>query len=583
MMRTARVMLWLRWRLLMNLLRPTRKRDTLERASRALQVLGPALLVILFLPGVLLVGFLGALAGYYLPQSGNFHQPVLLILRIMLGAELGMTLLAPLLRAAQGTVPNAERLILLPIPLRALYISEVISALADPWSALLASGTLGLAGGLAAAGQWAASVVALTAGAALRLLIAGLSTLCTTTAQLIFRDRRRGELVSFVLLTSLAILGFMPGLLSTWNRDRRGPTTLEKVEEKSAESPAEKKRRPPDAPGWSGKPLPLWSVIYPPELYVRSVAKAADAAPFAALLPMVILGGWAVGLQAGGFRIYRRLMETPEVATPRRGPRVLEPRWPRVPWISDAASAVAIAQIRLVLRSVQGKIQTVMLPAVILVLGILWRRRPEELAPGGFAFPIGLLLGAFAVFLAMTTLEGTVLNQFASDRAGLTLEFLSPISDADLIAGKAAAGAILGVSRAVPSILIAAAIAPGGSPWLWVCLPLAGTAIFALMAPLGAILSAAFPKAVNPARLTKQNQPHPLAAILGMLVSLFALAPVIGLTALAAILVGSGPLALLLNALYAGAALLVSIPLFRLAARILAGRRENLALVAQGR
>ncbi|HEU5180234.1 MAG TPA: hypothetical protein VFW45_05545 [Candidatus Polarisedimenticolia bacterium] len=583
MIRTARVILWLRWRLLLNLMKPTKKRDTLERASRALQVLGPALMVILFLPGVLLVGFLGALAGYYLPQSGQVHQPILLILRIMLGAELGMTFLAPLLRAAQGSMPNAERLILLPIPLRALYISELIAALVEPWSAILASGTLGLALGLAAADAWAAAAIALLAGLALRLLIAALSTLCSTAAQLIFRDRRRGELVSFVLLTSLAILGFMPGLLSTWNRDRRGPTTLEKVEEKAAESPAEKKRRPPDAPGWSGKALPLWSVIYPPELYVKSVAKAADAAEAVALLPVAILWGWALGLQAGGFGIYRRLMETPEVATPRRGSRVLEPRWPRVPWISDAASAVAIAQIRLVLRSVQGKIQTVMLPAVILVLGILWRRRPPELVPEGFAFPIGLLLGGFAVFLAMTTLEGTVLNQFASDRAGLTLEFLSPISDADLIAGKAAAGAILGTCRGVPSILVAAVIAPGGSPWLWLCLPFAGAAVFSLMSPVGAILSAVFPKAVNPARLTKQNQPHPLAAILGMMVSVLALAPVVGLTALATLLVGSPPLALLLDALYTAAAMLVSVPLFRLAAHILAGRRENLALVAQGR
>jgi hypothetical protein len=583
MMRTARVMLWLRWRLLMNLLRPTRKRDTLERASQALQVIGPVILVVLFLPGILLVGFLGALAGYYLPQSGNYHQSVLVILRIMLGAELGMTLLAPLLRAAQGTIPNAERLILLPIPLRALYASEVIAALTDPWSAMLASGTLGLAGGLAAAGEYAASAIALVACAALRLVVAALSTLCSTTAQLIFRNRRRGELVSFVLLTTLTIVGFLPGLLSTWNRDHTRPTTLERVEAKAGESPVEKKRRPPDAPGWSGKPLPAWSVVYPPELYVKSVAISADTRSAAALLPLATLAFWAVGLHWTGGRIYRRLMETPEVATPRRGSRIFEPSWPSLPWIGTAASAVAVAQIRLVLRSVQGKIQTVMLPVVILVLGILWRRRPGELLPEGFAFPVGLLLGMFAVFLAMTTLEGAVLNQFASDRAGLTLQFLAPISDGDLIAGKAAAGAILGISRAVPSLLIAAAIAPGGSPWLWLCLPVAGVAIFALMAPVGALLSAAFPKAVNPARLTKQNQPHPLAGILGMIVSLFALAPVVGLSALATLLIGNPALALLLNALYAGLALLVSRPLFRLAARVLSRRRENLALVAQSR
>jgi hypothetical protein len=257
--------------------------------------------------------------------------------------------------------------------------------------------------------------------------------------------------------------------------------------------------------------------------------------------------------------------------------------WPQFPGLSNASSAVAVSQVRLVFRSVQGKIQFCILPLVILVLGFLWRRQPQKLIPEGSPLPLGLLLAAFGIFLAMMTLEGTLLNQFAMDRAGLTLEFLSPITDREMILGKAAAGAFLIASRAVPAMLIAALLVPGGSIFLWLSLPFAALALFAVMAPLGAILSALFPRAVDLGRLAKQNQPHPVAAILGMFGNLFAMGPILGLVAGAVFLLESAALALVLVMLWTGVALLIALPLMRLAERLLARRRENLALVAQGR
>jgi hypothetical protein len=197
--------------------------------------------------------------------------------------------------------------------------------------------------------------------------------------------------------------------------------------------------------------------------------------------------------------------------------------------------------------------------------------------------PMGLLLAIFGLFLALLTLEGTLLNQFAMDRAGLTLEFLSPLSDRDLILGKAAGGVILGASRAIPSVVLAAALAPGGSIFLWLSLPSAAVALFAIMAPVGAILSALFPKTVNLGRIGKQSKPHPVASMLGMLCSLTAMIPIAGLALLCVSFLKSPALALVALTAYAVAAVLISIPLMRLAERVLARRRENLALVAQGR
>jgi hypothetical protein len=582
MMRLATVMAWLRWRLLLNLLRPTKRRDALERASRALQVIGPIVVFLIFIPGVILAGFVGGLAGWYLPQTGSFHRPVLAILRTILSMELLLALLAPLLRAAQGSTLNLTRLLLLPVPVRALYASEALGAFVNPWLAILTTSSLLLPVGMAVAGELRGAATALLAAAGILAFLSGLETLASSSASLLFRDRRRGEIATFALMASLAGAAFLPGLLATFGPVKRRLPDAGSIEEKAAQAAPEKGRQP-EAPGWSGKPLPLWALAYPPELYARCVALSADRRPGAALLPLLPLLLWACGAHAIGSRLHRRLLETPEVSSSRRRGSGAVVSWPQFPGLSDAASAVAVSQVHLVFRTVQGKIQFCVLPVVILVLGLLWHRHPPQLTPSGPPLPVGLLLAALGILLAMMTLEGTLLNQFAMDRAGLTLEFLSPISDRELILGKAAAGAFLLASRALPAMLVAALVAPGGSIFLWLSLPFVALSLVAVMAPLGAILSALFPRAVDLGKIVKQNQPHPLAAILGMFGNLFAMVPILGLVAGALFLLQSAALALLFVMLWTGVALLISLPLMRLAENLLARRRENLALVAQGR
>jgi len=582
MMRTAAVMAWLRWRLLLNLLRPTKRRDALERASRAFQVVAPIVFFLIFVPAIILAGFAGGVLGWYLPQAGNFHRPILTVLRVILSIELMLALLAPLLRAAQGSTLNLSRFLLLPVPVRALYASEVLGTFVNPWLAILMTGSLLLPVGMAVAGELRGAGTALAAAAGILAFLSGVETLASSSASLLFRDRRRGEIATFTLMALLATASLLPGLFATFGPVKRRLPDAKSIEERAARAAPEKSRQP-EPPGWSGKPLPLWALVYPPELYARCVALSADRRSGAALLPLLPLLLWACGAHWVGSGLHRRLLETPEVSSPRRRGTGAVASWPQFPGLSNASSAVAVSQVRLVFRSVQGKIQFCILPLVILVLGFLWRRQPQKLIAEGSPLPLGLLLAAFGIFLAMMTLEGTLLNQFAMDRAGLTLEFLSPISDRELILGKAAASAFLLASRAVPAMLIAALLAPGGSIFLWLSLPFAALALFAVMAPLGAILSALFPRAVDLGRLAKQNQPHPVAAILGMFGNLFAMGPILGLVVGAVFLLESAALALVFVMLWTGAALLIALPLMRLAERLLARRRENLALVAQGR
>ena len=69
MIRILRAMVWLRLRLLANALRPTRRRDGLEHVSRAFQVVGPLLLLLLLIPGLAVMGFLGYFGGWLMPAG----------------------------------------------------------------------------------------------------------------------------------------------------------------------------------------------------------------------------------------------------------------------------------------------------------------------------------------------------------------------------------------------------------------------------------------------------------------------------------------------------------------------------------
>jgi hypothetical protein len=582
MIRYLRALAWLRWHLVVNSLRPTRKRDAVERASRVFQTLGPVLVFLFFIPAILMMGVLGLASGWFLGSSGKFLIPVLVALRFILVVQFILAVLAPLLRATQGAPPNLSRFLLLPVPTRLLYFGEAASSLGDPWVVILSAGVLGLAAGWAAAGSLLPALLVLLAGAALLALLSGVGALSSSFAHLVFRDRRRGELVSLVLLLVISIGGMTPALLSTFQPARReAPASAQGIDGRGAE----RKDSPPDlavlAQEWDGRALPPWAAVYPPELYVRCVALASARRASAVLLPLAVLGLWAAAAHVIASRIYRRLLETPESqSSGSRGGS--GPRWFELPGLSPAVSAVAVAEIKLVFRTVQGKIGLCLTPVLVLFMAILWWRRPGEMNVP-LPFPFGVILAFGGIVFCLLTLEPATLNQFAMDRAGLTLEFLAPVSDRELILGKMAGTAFLGASRGLLCYLTALVAVPGGSPWLWLAVPVAGAAVFLLLAPAGAILSALFPKASDIGRLGQAGKPHPAASALGMLCLLAGAGP-----AAAAALVAGGflkrpALAFLLVTGWALLAALISVLLLRAAERLLARRRENLALVAQGR
>jgi hypothetical protein len=208
-------------------------------------------------------------------------------------------------------------------------------------------------------------------------------------------------------------------------------------------------------------------------------------------------------------------------------------------------------------------------------------RRGAWTPPEGFPLQGGVVLAFLGAGFTLLSLQQVVLNQFALDRAGLSMQLLSPLTDRELVVGKAAGGAILGASAALLCIVPAVIVAPAGSLWLWLAVGAAAVGAYLLMAPVAAILSTLFPKRADLSKLGRAGNPHAAAEIIGFLFYLALPLPPVVATALALLLFESPRLAFLLMAGWALVCLLLAWPLFRLAIWLLGNRRENIAMVVE--
>ena len=188
----------------------------------------------------------------------------------------------------------------------------------------------------------------------------------------------------------------------------------------------------------------------------------------------------------------------------------------------------------------------------------------------------------FSSFVSLLAILPLAMNQFAIDRAGLTLTLLAPVDTMTLLRGKAVGNAVdrrdsrrrlLHRRRAAASRRRPGAVGVHSAhrdrrlpDW---------------SAPIAAILSAIFPRAVDLNSIGRGSNAHGAAGLLGMLAFVAAAAP----GTLLAMLVGVGLqrpiLAPLAVVVWMVVALGISLVLFRLAADIFDRRRENLGLTSQ--
>lgn len=567
MIRHLRALAWLRWRLLVNTLRGHR-RDRLERWSRIGSVLVPVLAAAAFVPGAVALGGFGLFAGWWMGTGHGLH-PALLIPRVSLGLVTAAMLLTPLVRSMGGSDASLSRLILLPIPRRVLYVAEMGWGFADPWLIMAAPALVLLPIGLLAAGAIRPAAMVALAGVLAFVALAGLGGFCSLLIQFLFRDRRRGELATLVLVVVLSGAGFVPALFATRNAQER-------LQKEAAPRHAQVRGRAPAAAPFE---IPSWLRAAPSELYGGLVAASLLDRPRAAAAWMGGLAVWIAVVHGAGYALFRHILAGPAIGSARRG--AVARRVPRfdLPWVAPEVAAVAWAQIRTACRTVRGKLPLLLAPATVLFVGFLFRRIPEEVPSMFLTAGFGAVL---SVVMTLLGLQPVMLNQFAIDGAGLSLEFVAPLTDRQLVQGKMLGCGILAAAGFLLCMIAVAFSYPAMSLSLWLTLFLGGTAAGALVVPVASLLSAAFPKEADLSRMGKRGNPNHAAALIGTGLTVAALGPPAGLVAIG-VLTGHERAALAAMVVWTGLCVAAVWPLGVVAAASLSRRRENLSLVARGR
>jgi hypothetical protein len=572
MIRTLRALSWLRWRLLINGLRGGQRRDRMEQISRALTFALPAILLALSLGSLVALAIIGFLGGRAMANGLLGFDVALLVLRILSLLLIGTIIVMAVVSPAQSSVSRYSRLLLLPISRRTLHVTEVGASLADPWIMLIGTALLSFAAGLIAGGWTGTAMVAVVAAIALMAVLACLGSLLGFAVAWLVRSRRRGEWFTLLFVLGISVLSIVPAMLGKRAEDRSR-------ERKAAGIPRD--RTP--LPQRFDRAMPGWTLALPSELFAVTIRGAAtdDSRLVAVGIGGLLLEGTL--LFVGSAAVHARLLSSVESNRARRSVSIGGTAGVRLPLLGPAASAVAFAQMRTAIRTVRGRLGVLLPGPMLAVLVFMFSRIGESPA---WMEAIGsrgyYLFGAGGIF-AIYSLQAFTMNMFATDRAGFTLQLLTPVADAELARGKVA-GCGLVIGAALSLCLIGAlAIAPGGSIFLWISAVLGVAATYLLLSPVAVWLSALFPVSADLSKTGSGGNPHGLAMLAGTLLVLAAAAPPAFILIAAEHWLDRSVLALPLMLVWTLIVAAIAHPLVVLASRAIGQRRENIALVAQGK
>jgi hypothetical protein len=420
---------------------------------------------------------------------------------------------------------------------------------------------IGVPIGLAIGLKFLAALIALVAGIVFLLFVMGLTSLASSFVHLLLRDRRRGDMVMLVLVLIIPVVSIMPQFFL--RAERSGGRKLTAAE-RAALPPTRMER------------LAVRTLPYIPSEMYRHATLNGRRTPAQAIAPLASLAVLAFAVQAVGFAAYRRVLDMPASLGARRA-GAFGGLWNRrILGLSTGASAVAMTQVRLALRTPRGRASIASPLLMPIVLAALMYRTGRMPIPGVGANN-GVGLAAFGMYAAILALIPLAMNQFAIDKAGFTRQMLLPLSVRDLLWGKAVGN---GFTAAIPAIfcfLLPWLMFPGGPAAYWIGLSLAWLATFVLLAPAAAALSAVFPKTVDLSSIGNSGNAHQAAGLLGMLAFVASTAPG-ALIAFGALRVLHRPDVIpLLLAGWCVAAFGISYLLFIPVRRLVESRRENLA------
>ncbi len=485
--------------MLINSLEKTGARDAVERFSIAIEKIGPIMAAVLLVPSGLLLAAAAAASGFALAR-GDQHSLFFEAARYLLFVIPIVSIFGPLLLPAADRT-NPVRLLLLPIPRSTLYVAQSSSAFGDIWVLVMLPIVLFVPLGLLAGGAVAAALISFLDGILLVLVVVGLTSLATSLLHILVRNRRRGELLALVFILVIPAVSMLPGLL---HGARQRPAIDGRL-------PTERKM-----PQWITAAGEQALLVYPTEVYIRSTRVASTGEVVPAAAGLVALGATALLLHAVGMFTFAKVLDSPGSTGARRAVPT-RAAWSRtLPGLSPGASAVALSQLRLALRTPRGR-SILLSPVIMIAVFAAMMRSGQMGATGPFAFNGGLGVAAFASFICLMTILPIAMNQFAVDGAGLTLVLLSPLTDREYLAGKAVGNGLIAALPVTISFLMSLVLLPGGSAALWLSIPLAHLATYFVVAPAAAVFSAIFPRVVDLNSIGRAGNAHGLAGLLGML------------------------------------------------------------------
>jgi hypothetical protein len=570
MLSSLRAITWLRWRLLANTIRGGKRRDRLEQISRAFAVFVPIVVAAMLTGSVIAVTTLAFIGGRAVVDHVIRPELAVIVLRGLLIAMLAVLVILTTSSPGQTTIGRYTRLLLLPIPRGVLHLVEVLANLADPWIVLVAAALLAFGAGMAVAGDFMAALLTIGAGLLVLAVLASFGALVSFLVGWLFRSRRRGELFTLAVVAMLSLGSFLPVFFASRIEDRKGEPR------RSGSS----RSRPSIAD--FDRALPRWTGALPSEVYGRTVLNAVAGNPVGAGFGLFTLGAEAALFYVCSSAAHRRMLGALEGGSRRRRAAELPSAGLRLPGLSPAVDAVAWAEVKTALRTVRGRLVVLLPGPLFALLAATLGRIPSETFAVA-ASQHGHLMFGLGITFSLYSLQAFTMNLFGADRAGLTLQLLSPIRDRELAWGKLIGSAlILGVATLI-CLVASLAAAPYGSPFLWIASFFGGIATFVLLSPLFVWLSALFPLASDLSKTGSGGNPHGFPMLVGTIVTLVFAAPS-ALIVLAAEFWWKRPV---IGFVAAGVWLLIAVtlcvPLVNLAARAIGARRENLALTAQGR
>lgn len=566
MLRFLRAWAWVRWRERMNAIERSDRADRIQRFTRATEVVGPVMVALMLVPAALVAAALGLAAGYGMGLGAEWGEAAMHFLRVALAAALILTVVGPIALPSGRGLASLPRLLLLPVPRHALFAGEVAGGLAEPWILMTALASLMLVGGALASLDLAMAAVGVAAALLLVLTFAGLGACFAALLHLLMGNRRRGEWILVAALTAFSLLSMLPMLMTA------GGT---REERRARESDVESR-----IVAQIETPAAGYLAALPTELYVASVARAAGAVPGSPVPVLAGLAGSAGLALAAGWLLWQRAIDRGGVSAGGGRSRGAVARRP--PSRRGATSGIGFTFLQHITRTARGR--ALVLPSIAISLvfaGLVAFREGIDL--GFTAVRDGFAVAVFGTLLALLAPVQLWMNQFAIDRAGLTMLCLQPLSSAQILRGKMAGAAALAAALAALPVVAGLLI---GSPLpaaYWGVLALGALAAFLVLAPIAALLSTFFPRHVDLSSIGSRSNAHPVSALVGGALTFAAMGPPFAAAIVGFRILNSPTSAVGLAAAWLALAAGMHLVLMKVAVRAFDRRREALVSVANGR